>query len=568
MKKIIIPFAACALLLSSCSQSRLEIPQKGVIPVDNFYKTDEDAEMAIVSAYDVMFTQYTSVGNDNIFTAIWNYPGDDMIAAGNNKTDNIMENELHAFRYPVTSGMISGAYNAFYRTVYTANLAIDHFKDGLPEKGHTDVTRRVVAEAKVIRALQFMQLGFGWGTPPIVDHVLDAADKPGNAESQKAVYEFVIKDCEEALPYLRERKGPEDKNGAVIVTKALAYTIIGKTKLFMEDYAGAQEALAKVIDSGNYKLVDGKDLENSFHASGDGNSEKVFELNNVYDSSIGSYNNHAQKNANWLWNWRNDVMQIPNGKGTVMYKTGWGECNPSQKFVDVLIENDGMDSYRRKAWIKNYDEVLYDMPYATDGDSFAPGKTAFKESDPKRGIYRPSGLYGSVGWFMWKVNVQTQDLSPNNRGMANFRIFRLPEIYLMYAECAVKTGKDVGKALDLVNEIQRRAGSKTVSTELTMDVVKREKMIECWLEGCRYQDILRWKDYDELKLNGRYFPNYVDKLFSGGSVHEGYIDESDADWCVKLYPDLGFNEKKHLLFPFPYSEISINPNIKQNPGWE
>ena len=568
MKKILLAVASCGLLFAGCSQSRLEIPQKGVISLDNFYQTDEDAEMAIVSAYDVMFTQYTSVGNDNIFTAIWNYPGDDMIAAGNNKTDNIMENELHAFRFPVTSGMISGAYNAFYRTVYAANLAIDHFKDGLPEKGHTDVTRRVVAEAKVIRALQFMQLGFGWGTPPIVDHVLDATDKPGNSASQKEVYEFVIKDCEEALPYLRERKGPDDKNGAVIVTKALAYTIIGKTKLFMEDYAGAQAALAEVIDSGNYELVDGKDLENSFHFAGDGNSEKVFELNNVFDASIGSYNNHAQKNANWLWNWRNDVITIPNGKGTVMYKTGWGECNPSQKFVDVLIENDGMDSYRRKAWIRNYDEVLYDMPYATDGDSFAPGKTAFKESDPKRGIYRPSGLYGSVGWFMWKVNVQLQDLSSNNRGMANFRIFRLPEIYLMYAECAVKTGKDVDKALDLVKQIQMRAGSKTVSTELTMDVVKREKMLECWLEGCRYQDLLRWKDYDELKLNGRYFPNYVDKLFSGGDKHEGYIDESDADWCVKLYPDLGFNEKKHLLFPFPYSEISINPNIKQNPGWE
>lgn len=567
MKKIIIPFAACALLLSSC-QGLLEIPQKGVIPVENFYKTDEDAEMAIVAAYDAYFTQYTSGGNDNIFNALWDYPADDMIAAGNNKTDNIAQNELHAFRFPVTSSMISGGYNAFFRSIYAANLVIDAFKDGLPEGGHTDVTRRVVAEAKVLRALSYMQLGFGWGTPPIVDHVLEATDKPGNAESQKAVYEFVIKDCEEAIPYLRERKGPNDKDGAVIVTKGLAYTIMGKTKLFMEDYAGAQDALWQVISSGNYELVKSEDLENCFHAAGDGNSEKIFEFNNEYDASIGSYNNHAQKNAFWLWNWRNDVMQIPNGVGTKMYKTGWGECNPSKKFIDVLIENDGMDSYRRKAWVKTYDEVLYEMPYASDGENPVMGYTEKKATDKSRGIYRPSGLYGSIGWFMWKINVQQQDLSPNNRGIANFRIFRLPEVYLMFAECAVKTGKQTAEALDLVNKIQKRAGSQTISSELTMDVVKREKFIECWLEGCRYQDILRWKDYDELKLNGRYFPNYVDKLFNGGDKHEGYIDESDADWCVKLYPDLGFDVKKHLLFPFPFNEMSINPNIKQNPGWE
>jgi hypothetical protein len=44
-------------------------------------------------------------------------------------------------------------------------------------------------------------------------------------------------------------------------------------------------------------------------------------------------------------------------------------------------------------------------------------------------------------------------------------------------------------------------------------------------------------------------------------------DYSDADWCIKLYPNCGFRKGKHELFPFPFSETSVNENIVQNPGW-
>jgi hypothetical protein len=50
-------------------------------------------------------------------------------------------------------------------------------------------------------------------------------------------------------------------------------------------------------------------------------------------------------------------------------------------------------------------------------------------------------------------------------------------------------------------------------------------------------------------------------------THEGYVDYSDADWCIKQYPTLGFKVGQHELFPFPFSETSVNENIVQNPGW-
>ena len=571
MKKILIPFAIiCGLVLAGCSQDRLDIPQKGVIAMDDFYQTDEDAEQALVAAYEAIASNYmTPRYNDNWVVSLWNYLGDDMYAAGNNKTDNIGQNELNSFRYLTTNGIMGSAYRGLYTAIYSANLAIDHFKDGLPEKGPTATTQRVVAEAKVLRALSYLYLALGWGTPPIVDHVVDPTEeKPGNAASQAEVLDFIIKDCNDAMPYLDDRTGPNDKNGAVKVTKGLANTIKGKALVWKGDYAGAQDALAQVINSGNYALVPSEQLEDCFHLKGDGNSEKVFELNLVFEASIPSYNNHAGANMPWLWNWRNDKMYLPNGKGTEVYKTGWGACNPTEKFIDKLIENDGMDSYRRKAWVKTYDEVLYEMPYASDGDSPVMGKTAFKESDPTRGIWKDDGLYGHCGWFMWKINIRNSDLSNNNRTMQNTRIFRYTEVLFLYMECALQTGKDKDKALKYLNDIQRRAGAKHISSELTMTEIKNEKFLECWLEGLRFLDLVRWGDTAELANNGKSYPSFRDKLFTEGAAkHEGFVDYSDADWCIKLYPNLGFQKGKHEFFPFPFSETSVNENIVQNPGW-
>ena len=570
MKKILILLAFCGLLFAGCNQNLLEIPQKGVIALEDFYQTDEDAEMALVAAYEAMATNYmTPRYNDNWVISLWNYMGDDMYAAGNNKTDNANQNELNSFRYLTTNGIMGSAYRGLYSSIYSANLAIDHFKDGLPEGGVTPTTQRVVAEAKTLRALSYLYLALGWGTPPIVDHVLDPSEeKPGNAPSRDAVLDFIIQDCNDALPYLTERQGPGDKNGAVKATKGLANTIKGKALVWKGDYAAAQDALAAVINSGNYALVPSEQLEDCFHIKGDGNSEKIFELNLVFDPNIPGYNNHAGANMPWLWNWRNDKMYLPLGEGSVMYGTGWGACQPSEKFANKLVENDGMDSYRRKAWMKTYDEVLYEMPYASDGENPVMGYSDFKASDPTRGIWKDDGLYAHCGWFMWKLNIQKQDLSNNNRTMMNTRIFRYTEVLFLFMECAVQTGKDKDKALQYLNDIQKRAGAKHISTELTMNEIKNEKMLECWLEGLRFLDLVRWGDTDELAMNGKDYPSFRDKFFTDGAAkHEGFVDRSDADWCIKLYPNSGFQKNKHELFPFPFSEISVNENIVQNPGW-
>ena len=396
MKKILIALTvlSAALVFTGC-EKRLDIPRKGVVDFTSFYQTDEDAESALVAAYYTAGrffsnTMWTTAGwNDCPFLSMWEYATDEIYVAGSDKTDGQSGNEIQAFRMDYNNSLIAGTYECYYMIIKGANDVIDHF-DG--ELADTPVKKRCVAEARIIRAQAQLLLALGWGTAPIVENNLTGSDKPANAESQDAVLQWVADECDKAIPDLTSKTSVSDKKGAVKVTKEYALALKGKALISKHDYAGAKTALKKVIDSKLYALVPGDKMATLNHHSGRATSEAVFELNFDWFAGMNSYG-RTQPNFRWLWSWRSDHMNPPTGPNTEFVEGGWGWVNPSQKFVDKILAYDGADSYRRKAWIKSYDEVLYEMPYSSD--SQCPTK-ADKEADKNRGI-TDAGIYGNVG---------------------------------------------------------------------------------------------------------------------------------------------------------------------------
>ena len=568
MKKILIALTvlSAALVFAGC-EKRLDIPRKGVIDMTAFYQTDEDAESALVAAYYTAGrffsnTMWTTAGwNDCPFLSMWEYASDEIYVAGSDKTDGQSGNEIQAFRMDYNNSLIAGTYECYYMIIKAANDVIDHF-DG--ELADTKTKKRCVAEARVLRAQTQLLLALGWGTAPIVEQNLTGSDKPANAESQTAVLQWVADECDKAIPDLTSKTSVSDKKGAVKVTKEYALALKGKALISKKDYAGAKAALKQVIDSKLYKLVPGEQMASLNHKSGRATTEAVFELNFDWFAGMNSYG-RTQPNFRWLWSWRSDHMNPPTGAGSEFVEGGWGWVNPSQKFVDKILAYDGADSYRRKAWIKSYDEVLYEMPYASD--SQCPTK-ADKEADKNRGI-TDAGIYGNVGWFMWKRLYRSEDrvMEDGNVGNWNLTLMRYPEVLLLYAEACAQTGDD-GSGLAALKLVNERAGSKTPVTKCDMETVKTEKLLEMWLDGTRFQDLVRWGDAaKELADNGKYYPSYYDALSKlGEAKHRGYVDASDADWCAKIY-SVGFKAGKNELFPFPFNEMQLNPNLVQNPGY-
>jgi hypothetical protein len=285
------------------------------------------------------------------------------------------------------------------------------------------------------------------------------------------------------------------------------------------------------------------------------------------------------------FNWRFENMapladsQIKSG--------GWGWMNPTGDFASDLIANDGMESARRKAWIKTYDEILYDHEWASD---FTPIKDAEgnvigkepknltraqKAVDPKRGVLANASIHANEGYFIWKNVPHVDQDDVINEGWAgtwnkNFQIMRYAEVLLMYAEACAQTSEtsDDADGLAALNAIQIRAGSNYVSDDLDLKDVKNEMRFELWLEGDRTVNLIRWGDTQQLKEVGSYMPDLRDALnYEKGSEHGVYIDDSKATYYKDKY-DIGFKPGKHELLPFPKLAVELNPGLKQNPNWD
>lgn len=555
---------ALSFSLVGC-QDRLNIDQKGVISMENYYKTDADAEAALAAAYYTAGRFYsnfmwTSAGwNDCPLLSMWEYASDEFCVSGSDKMDGVEGNQIQSFRMDNNAVVVVGSYETYYMVVKGANDVICNFEG---EKADTPIKKRAVAEARIIRAHAHLLLALGWGAVPIVDRLLTGDDRPENSESQAAVLEWIAKECDEAMADLTSKSSVNDKNGAIKITKEFAYALKGKALISKHDYAGAKAALKKVIDSNLYALVPSNEMQNLHHNSGRASTEAVFELNFDWFSGMNSYG-RTQPNFKWLWSWRSDRFgSVP---GEVM-NGGWGWNNPSKKYVDHLLKHDGMESARRKAYIKSYEEVLYELPYGNDVDSMTKAE---KETNKSIGIISPQGIYGNVGWFSWKKLFRTEDAVAEDGNVAdwNLMVMGYAEVLLLYAEACAMTSDD-GTGLNALKAVNERAQAQTKVTTLTMDAVKAEKFAEMYLDGTRFQDIIRWGDgVKELGDNGKYYPTFKDKINEGGAKHEGYIDESDAGWCDELY-DVGFKAGKNELFPYPFNAMQLNPNLKQNPGWE
>lgn len=603
MKKIVyFTIAIITLIAVASCEKNLDIPQKGVTAYENFYKTEDDALAALAAAYAQFGVNVAGQDKGSIFThykAALNNCGDDMYAAGSNFGDNDFMAELDEFRLDSGNQVVGNFYTKLFLANYACNLVIDNFKEGLPDGGPTAITKRAVAEARVMRAYIYFLLTALWNTPPMIDHVITDglpynSDKdPENPMSHEDLFRWVVSECETALPDLEERSSTADKDGAVKVTKGFAWALQGKTLIFLKDYSAAKTALKKVIDSGKYALVPGNRYWENFHIEGDANEEKVFEINIEYNSGIAGMNwgnpglgmigRTTWMEAN-IWSWRVDHFAAAPHLVYQGGADGWGGLGVPQWFGDEFFANDG-HSPRFDATLKHIDDAVYGMKYddaVADENGKKVNDMTLEEKKASKAIGIKDvkdGLYGQSFWLPFKQLVRGSDCGNygNNVRLNNNVIMRYAEVLLLYAEACLQSG-DAGQGAWAVNQIRQRAGLPALAS-VDMNVLKKEKSYELWLEGSRWLDLLRWGDTERVKQAGQAVPKLFDKLYrtpqSGEKVTwENGTEANSRFYTVETHEALdanykvGFKEGKHEFFPYPTSVMDKNPNLVQNPGWE
>lgn len=128
----------------------------------------------------------------------------------------------------------------------------------------------------------------------------------------------------------------------------------------------------------------------------------------------------------------------------------------------------------------------------------------------------------------------------------DFPVFRLSEMYLIYAEAVLRggTGGDAATALTYINNIRTRAyngsSGNITGSQLTLPFIIDERGRELYWEGHRRTDLIRFG----LLTNGTYLWPWKGGVASGTAV-----------------------DSKYNIFPIPAANRTANPNLTQNSGY-
>ena len=126
----------------------------------------------------------------------------------------------------------------------------------------------------------------------------------------------------------------------------------------------------------------------------------------------------------------------------------------------------------------------------------------------------------------------------------DFPMFRLADVYLMYAEAVLRGGGgSTSTAVGYINELRERAYGDTSGNiaegDLDLDFIIDERSRELYWEAHRRTDLIR---FDQFSDNGVW-------QWKGG-VQQGTTTDSFRD-----------------LMPLPATDLGINTNLEQNPGY-
>lgn len=362
---------------------------------------------------------------------------------------------------------------------------------------------RAMGEARFLRALAYYDLVRIYGDVPLV---VTAPSLDQDLLLPRSPVTEVYDLIKEDLTYAAEVLPITTDFGRA--TSGAAKSYLASVHLTLREFQPAVDLASEVIQSGVYELLpDYGDLW--VHPSSDNNVESIFEVQFAGCESWGTGNPRQAFFAPW----NQGITKNTDGWGSLV-PTDPTEDNPGTTAADIWEEDD-----KRRYWTMMEPDNYYPTINPGDGGYTYPTNGAGGVS---RNIKKYVMGGGSDVCFM---------STPMNGSM-----MRLSEVILIWAEAVLEQTSGLTlrpDVLEQVNKLRRRAGVPDLEF-LDRELVELERRREFMFESKRWFDILRKGPeaaVELMRLSGR------------------TLDETK------------------LLFPIPTSELEINPNLVQNPGY-
>lgn len=531
MKKLLIACVAVAGF-GACSK-KLDLYPKNDISPDQAYSTAAGYKSVLAKIYSSLaiaggngpdaaadlsgLDGGSQVGFIRAFFNCQELPTDEAVVAWNDQTIQ----DYHNMKWGSADPFLKGMYA---RPIYNITVANDYLRQatesGLATRGITGAAATEIlksrAEVRFLRAFNYWVMLDLFGKSTFITEEGAIGELPKEI-SRTELYTYIESELVAIDADLQAAKSMEYGR----VDKAAAWALLARLYLNAEVYTGTPkyaEAAAnakKVIDAGyslqgnyaglfmadNHKMKD----EFIFTANCDGLNTKgygntTFFIHAAAGTDFGDYG--VVDGGGWagyratkgLANLFSDLSG--NSDKRALFTTSKYDVSPEQiELADVTAFDQGLHV---KKWVN----------IRTDGAAV---------SDPK-------GYFSDI----------------------DFPIFRLSEMYLIYAEAAARgaSGATVANAVTYINLIRTRAyGNSSASinaNQLTKEFVLDERGRELYWEGHRRTDLIRYR----LLTTGTYLWPWKGGVAGGTAV-----------------------DAKYNLYPVPSDFRTVNPNLSQNTGY-
>lgn len=576
------------VLLNGCNDEFLMRPPLDEITSETFWRTESDLLVYNNSLYDLARNQADVpilMGHSNASSSWWG-----SIWFLDEFADNMApRHERHTRFQQVRAGkhVVPSAPEWFgykgWNFVRAINVGLEnYYRADIPE----EIIDQYAAEARLLRGWFYADKVQKFGDVPWVDGALDTESEELYAARtpREQAMDHVLEDLNFATEHLPEDW--DDGGAPGRLNRWAALLVKSRVALFegtWRKYHGgsnaeswlqvAVNAAEEIMEGGRHFLYSTGDPANDYNAYHrvldlSGNPEVMY----WRKYQLGTFTNHVQTYFEYAGGATKSLVEdylCTDGLPISLSPLYQGD----EHIEDVFVNRDP----RLRQTVLHPDDS---------------GKYRY-HLDDGRGYPRITGMSGgyisTTGYHIIK-HYNADDIIGKafNTAESPAIILRFGEVLLNYAEARAELGGITQQDLDIsINLLRDRVGMPHMymgnipvdpryagdGVSALIVEIRRERRIELFMEGHRYNDLRRWKQGKKLEEPdlGMRWNDAAMRRYEGADVGtttdlasgNAYIDVyQGTDWANPI-----FDEGKHYLWPIPLSALAQNPNIEQNPGW-
>jgi len=506
------------ITLTSCSNFLDTKPTDSLSP-DFYYKTEDELNNALTGVYDVL--GQASVYGDAMFNQLGAASDESYYARNNQSTGPMVLN------YDASDINVRDLWRSLYQGIQRANLLLANI-----DKPEMDETKRnaVKGEVLFLRGYYHFLLVSNWGDVPLITEVTSSVNDTDIPRTPaKDVYTQIISDMETAEGLV---KNISDIGFSGRVSKTAVQGILARVNLYMAGYP--VQDVSKYADALSWakKVVSGVDGAHS--------------LNPDYKQIFINYAQDKYDINESIWEvefWGNRIGNAYQESGRVGNTNGilCGDMNEgySYGFIGATPK-------------------LFNLYEATDSRrdwAIAPYKYVAQTSEKLN--WKPEEIFQrNMGKFRreYELIEKQKNFTPQN-----FPILRYADVLLMLAEAENEVNGPSDLAHDMINQVRTRANAtpftasnnnRFTNKEDFRAEIQDERARELCFEALRIPDLRRWGIYvSEMK-----------------EVAAEITSDAPAGFKYSAIAGNNMGER-HILFPIPLYEMSLNKALVQNKGW-